>query len=353
MVDLEQIDIEELSQHTADELLEEVLPVAETKYSYDDFYRRWEQQHWLATGIDFTKDRDQWRELPEVLRRQLVNTFSAFYQGEESVTRNLAPLLAAAPRIDHEIFLTTQTVDEARHLVFFRRVFNEVVEMDGDTSEHLERFRPYHGRWYSNLFFGPDGLDGRAAALTADIGNIAKFAEMVTLYHLVIETGLALTGQRFLLDLCREKNILPGFYKGFMAVTRDESRHVGFGVRVIRELCANDPSLGDAVLKVMRHSIPDVVRLLHPPDIDYDPAIVETIPTEVFIAPQESHRYSFTHILKRLSAAGFPSDRVNGLGALAWSEFESSLGEWEARTGGKHFARLYPEAHAVGPARVA
>ncbi|HVL80674.1 MAG TPA: ribonucleotide-diphosphate reductase subunit beta [Actinomycetota bacterium] len=351
--DLEGLDLDQLSQHTPDELLEEVLPVAEARYTYDDFYRRWEQQHWLATDIDFSTDREQWTEIPQVLRSQMLGTFAAFYQGEESVTRNLAPLMLAAPRVDHEIFLTTQTVDEARHTVFFRRLFNDVVGMEGGIQDHLTRFRPEYGPWYENLFFGERGLDGRADRLRQDPSDVGLFAETVTLYHLVLEAGLALLGQRFLLDLCRNLKVLPGFYKGFMAVTRDESRHVGFGVRVIRELREQDPSIEGRVLAVMREAIPDVVRLTHPPDEDLDLEILDVIPPDFINPPQEAHRYSFTHIMKRLLAAGFRSEEVNELGAFAWEEFEKTVGEWEARTGGTHYARMFPEQHAAGAARVA
>jgi hypothetical protein len=179
------------------------------------------------------------------------------------------------------------------------------------------------------------------------------FAEVITLYHLTLETGLALVGQRFLLDLCRAIGGMPGFYKGFMAVTRDESRHVGFGVRVIRELCEQDPSLRERVMGKMYEYTPDVVRLLQPPDEDYDLELLDVVPTEYMLSPQDAHRYAYTHIMKRLSAAGFPADEVNALGDFAWDEFEKTLGEWEQRTGGTHYARLYTDDHAKGAARVA
>lgn len=351
--ELESLDIEGLAKHTADELLDEVLPVVERKYTYDDLYQRWEKQHWLATEIDFSVDREQYAKLPRAMQEQLLATFGQFYQGEESVTRNLAPLLLAAPRTEHEIFLTTQTVDEARHTVFFQRVFNEVIGWDGHAEDHLPRLRANHGRWYSNLFFGDEGLDGMGDKLRQNPGDVGLFAEMITLYHLTLETGLALVGQRFLLDLCRSMNVLPGFYKGFMAVTRDESRHVGFGVRVIRELREQDPAIGERVMARMHMYVPDVVRLLQPPDEDYDLELLDVVPAEYLMSPQDGHRYAFTHIMKRLSAAGFDAAVVNDLGDYAWTEFEKAIGEWEERSGGTHYARMYVDDHAKGPARVA
>jgi ribonucleoside-diphosphate reductase beta chain len=328
--------------------------VAEVKYSFRDFYHRWEHQQWKATEIDFSKDIQDWAAMPELVKENMLGAMCGFYQGEESVTRNLGPMLLAAPRVEHEIFLSTQIVDEARHLVFFERFFTEVVGLSGDVQDQLAEIRSWHGPWYSTLFFDEKlGLDGRADTLRQNVGDIKLYAEIVTLYHMILEAGLALLGQRFLLDMCRGLGVLPGFYEGFMAVTRDESRHVGGGVRILRELRENDPSIGAHILKVMRESIPFSVRLITPPDQDYDPAMIDYVPQEYLQSPQESHRYSMTHILKRLSAAGFSKDDINELGAYAWEEFEKAIGEWEERTGGDHFARMFADDHAKGPAKVA
>jgi ribonucleoside-diphosphate reductase beta chain len=330
---LESVDTKGLSAHTPDEVLDEILTRAETRYSFADFYHRWEHQQWQATEIDLTQDARDWAEIPAVVRDQLQGTMAGFYQGEESVTRNLAPLLLAAVTVPQEVFLSTQIIDEARHLVFFERYFKEVIGMHGDAQAHLELFRPDYSQWYANLFFSEDlGLDGRADRLRQNPDDRGLYAETVTLYHLVLESGLALLGQRFLLDLCRGLGKLPGFYEGFMAVTRDESRHVGGGVRILRELRENDPAIGDRILGVMYDSLPHVVRLIHPPDEDYDMELINYIPEDYLQAPQESHRYSLNHVLKRLSAVGLPSDEVNKLGEFAWSEFEGAIAEWEERT---------------------
>lgn len=350
---LEQLDTKGLATHTPDEVLDEVLTVAEVRYSFKDFYHRWEHQQWQATEIDFSKDATDWAGLPEIVRGAMLGAMGQFYQGEESVTRNLAPLLLAAPRVEHEVFLSTQIVDEARHMVFFERFFNEVVGLEGEAEDHLTQLRGTYTKSYDVLFFDEAlGLDGRADRLRAE-PTIEHYVETVTLYHLILEAGLALLGQRFLLDLCRGVGALPGFYEGFMAVTRDESRHVGGGVRIVREVTERQPELRENVLRVMYESMPHVVRLIHPPEDDFDPEMINFVPPEYIQAPQESHRYSLTHVMKRLKSAGFGPHDVNELGRFAWSEFESAIGEWEDRTGAQHFARGFPDEHAKGAAKIA
>ena len=64
--------------------------------------------------------------------------------------------------------------------------------------------------------------------------------EAVTLYHMVIEGMLALTGQHFILEYNEEQGTLPGFVEGFNNVARDEHRHVAFGARFLREMAQAD-----------------------------------------------------------------------------------------------------------------
>jgi len=104
---------------------------------------------------------------------------------------------------------------------------------------------------------------------------------------------------------------------------------------------------------VMYESIPYTVRLITPPDGDLDLDLVNYVPEEYLQSPQEQHRYSLTHIMKRMRSAGLSADDVNALGAFAWVEFEKSLAEYEERNGEEHFARQFADDHAKGAARVA
>ena len=54
---------------------------------------------------------------------------SAFFIGEERVTTQFSGLVMAYEDEQEEAFLTTQQVDEARHMQFFDRFYREVVGM--------------------------------------------------------------------------------------------------------------------------------------------------------------------------------------------------------------------------------
>ena len=66
---------------------------------------------------------------------------SAFFIGEQRVTDELGPIMRAAPTEEMRIFLSTQIADEARHVRFFNRFYDEVGVLEGadDLAERLAR----------------------------------------------------------------------------------------------------------------------------------------------------------------------------------------------------------------------
>ena len=57
----------------------------------------------------------------------------------------------------------------------------------------------------------------------------------------VIEGTLALTGARFIIRTLKERRLAARLPPGFTAVNRDESRHVGFGVKFLADAIKDDP----------------------------------------------------------------------------------------------------------------
>ena len=59
---------------------------------------------------------------------------SSFFVGEQRVEAELGPMMRAMPDEDMRIFLSTQIADEARHVAFFNRFYEEVGVLEADTS---------------------------------------------------------------------------------------------------------------------------------------------------------------------------------------------------------------------------
>jgi ribonucleotide reductase beta subunit family protein with ferritin-like domain len=205
--------------------------------TYEDLYRRWEQGNWSATELDFGEDRKGWQALSEIQRRSAMWIYSMFFYGEDRVADTLAPYTTAAPTEEQAYFLATQQVDEVRHSVFFHRFFKEVIGVEGESvKETLASTLPQLNWGYRGVF---DRLDRMADELRKD-RSLPKYAQAITLYHLIVEGSLAQPGQHFIEDFFASTETMPGFSEGMSKVSRDEQRHIGFGVKVLSELLDPD-----------------------------------------------------------------------------------------------------------------
>ena len=78
----------------------------------------------------------------------------------------------------------------------------------------------------------------------------------MTLYHMIIEGALALTGQHFIIEYNTEQNTLPAFVEGFQNVARDEHRHIAFGVRFLTDMAQEDRRYREAIQRMMAEALP-------------------------------------------------------------------------------------------------
>jgi 1,2-phenylacetyl-CoA epoxidase catalytic subunit len=237
------------------------------RITYADLYRRWEQSNWSATALDFTEDRNGWAALSETQRQSAMWVYSMFFYGEDSVTDNLSPYIDAAPKEEQKYFLATQQVDEARHAIFFHRFFKEVIEA-GDTVASTLAFTEQRLNWgYLKVF---NRLDRMAEELRRD-RSLPKFAQAITLYHLIVEATLAQPGQHFIEDFFIRDGSMPGFSEGMKNVSRDEQRHIGFGVKVLSELLRESDECKAAVDELLAEVMQWTSSVFIPPgwDLEY------------------------------------------------------------------------------------
>jgi len=299
-VDLDRIgraSLKELGDIRIDDVLSFIDRGIENMPTYMDLYRRWETQQWAVADIDFSLDRQDWLEATDLDRKATLWSHRLFFNGEERVTATLAPFVWAAPTPEIEVFLSTQMVDEARHTVFFERWWREVCGTDAkDMTELLTEIRPEANEGYNTLFY--ERLPATAQRLASNPRDFDAFVEGVTLYHIVIEATIALTGQRFELEAMREQQLTDrGFYRGFTAIARDESRHVSFGIKVLQEAVREDPKrYAPLIQKTLVECLPLITGTLDPPD----PRFI----TEYGHTESEIVQFAFDSLNKRLRAIG-------------------------------------------------
>ena len=238
--------------------------------SYLDLYRKAVEQAWSPYELDFSPDREEWQQLSPETRKRRVWSLRMFFAGEERVASLLAPLVWASPSKEVEAFVATQLADEVRHTILFDRYWREVMGADANGLDELVRqisITAEENPAYRYLFY--DWLPAQSQRLASHPDDIDATVQFVTVYHLIVEGALFLTGMRYQLEGARRWGRTWGFYQGFTAATRDESRHVLFGVKYLRDRVIENPGrfvplIRDTIRK-FRPLIPTVMR---PPDGD-------------------------------------------------------------------------------------
>ena len=233
--------------------------------SYEELYRLWERQQWSVQDLDFTQDRIDWHErIPAEERYQRMYGLSSFFIGEQRVASELGPMMRAVPDEDMRIFLCTQIADEARHVAFFNRFYEEVGVLQSDNlQDRLEETSAHLNENFRILF--DDMLKSRVDRLASEPEDLETLVEAITLYHMVIEGMLALTGQHFIIEYNESIGTLPAFVEGFGNVARDEHRHVAFGARFLRDMAERDERYRDAIQRTLVECGPAADGVLKPP----------------------------------------------------------------------------------------
>ncbi len=275
--------------------------IIEAAPSYEKLFMRWQRQQWSTEDFDFTEDARQWAD-PDLIgdeeRKFMLFGFSQFFLGEERVTVELLPFALGAPTHEAQVFLTTQISDEAKHMVFFDRFYREVLGMKAaDIGEMLDTQRVNVNKDWETLFDGI--LHDCAERLRKDPSDFAALVRGITVYMVVIEGTLALTGARFIIRSLKERNWLPGFTAGFTAVNRDESRHVGFGIKFLADAIKDDPANARIVESTLQECLPVATLVFVPPWVD-DPYNFET----PFYHSSEIFAYAMKALSKKLAAMG-------------------------------------------------
>ncbi|HET8910204.1 MAG TPA: R2-like ligand-binding oxidase [Ktedonobacteraceae bacterium] len=199
---------------------------------------------WDPRDIDLKQDLQDWQALSPAKQENLRGLVIAFQAGEEAVTVDLLPLImtiAREGRLEEEMFLTTFLWEEAKHTEFFRRILDEVFQVNGDLHALRGNRNPNNER---DLFSGELVDDMRILLTDPSPANQARAS---IIYNMIIEGVLAETGYFSFARMLNQANIMPGLREGIAMIKRDESRHIAYGVFLISRLVAQDKSLWPVV----------------------------------------------------------------------------------------------------------
>src|SRR3954468_3189565 len=147
--------------------------------SYNELYRLWERQQWSVYELDFSQDRIDWHErIPPDERFQRMYGLSSFFVGEQRVEAELGPMMRAMPDEDMRIFLCTQIADEARHVAFFNRFYEEVGVLQSDNLHDRLAETSAHLNTNFNVLFD-DMLGSRVHRLAQEPEDLEALVEAI------------------------------------------------------------------------------------------------------------------------------------------------------------------------------
>ena len=224
-----------------------------------ELYRKGKQEGtWDPDDYDFAADKADWEQFTEAEQNRFLASCAGFYDGEEDVTRTLAPYMMALDALDNdempfdtvqeEIYLAQQVYEEAKHTDLFSRYFEEVFGTQ-DTE-------PYREGGYQEQGYSTDNLYDTADELLAAINGgdqqelVYTLGEAYLNYMGIIEAQLARGGYLSfdqMIELKAEEMgrdvVLESFQEAIGRVRQDETRHIENGRWVMKQLAEAEPDI--------------------------------------------------------------------------------------------------------------
>ena len=228
-----------------------------------ELYQDWERAHWAAQDIDLGRDPADWAGLAEQERTLLYWVLSSLMVAEERISTQFCGLVLAQDDEEEGSYLSTQLVDEVRHMQFYARFQNEVIADPAAIGAHVARAREVLGAPFRKVF--DETLVSAHERLRREPSNREAKVEFVTIYHMVIEGTLGITASHFLLDFLSERGVLPGFVDGYGRIASDEQRHIAYGTEFLQRAVREDPAMADVIRARLFDLLPAVAESVSPP----------------------------------------------------------------------------------------
>jgi ribonucleoside-diphosphate reductase beta chain len=229
-------------------------------------YRRYEKairKFWSVEDLDFTHDAKDWDRIDEEQRRGLLGVTVRFLAGEQNVTDELVPMLAAShalKRFDWIVYLSTFLMEEAKHCEFFMRWHDRVVGVlepeevaqhflvRGKTIDPTGRFEVRDVLHEALPYYGGRLMEATMGGVEADIER--AFVAFSAAYNAFVEGVLTMPSYEIVIDTTNSWDAFPTLRQGFRLILMDEGRHITFGTHACRVLIEKDPTYEEEVHRI-------------------------------------------------------------------------------------------------------
>src|SRR5206468_11412515 len=120
--------------------------------SPQQLYQDWERAHWAAQDVDLSQDGTGWRALDAGERTLLHFVLSSLMVAEERISTQFCGLVLAQDDEEEGSYLSTQLVDEVRHMQFYACYRDQVIADPAAIGEHVARAREVLGAPFRRIF---------------------------------------------------------------------------------------------------------------------------------------------------------------------------------------------------------
>jgi ribonucleoside-diphosphate reductase beta chain len=268
-------------------------------------YRRWEDSQWNPFEIDLRRDKEQWAGLAREDQDLIYWVLAQLMVAEERITTKFSGLVGAYGSAEEATFLSTQQVDEARHMQFYARFQDEVIAEPATVSAHVERARQEVTPAFRKIF--DEALVQTHEKLVAAPQDLAAKVRFVTIYHVILEATLGLTTFRFATEYLNREELLPGFVEGYSHIHHDETRHIGYGVWFLRESVRQHEDAADAVSETLRDLLPSVAEALAGAGNGSGPDV-----ERLGVSTDDVRTFALNGLMRRLEIIGVPFASLAG-----------------------------------------
>ena len=204
---------------------------------------------WNPADIDFSRDRADWESLSDLERDWATRLCAQFIAGEEAVTQDIQPFMAAMRaegRLGDEMYLTQFAFEEAKHTQVFR-MWLDAVGMTDDLQGYLDDLPSYRKMFYEEL---PKSLD---ALSTIPPGRPDPRVGNLQPRH---RRDDGADGILCVAPDLRGPGILPGMQELVQRIGDDERRHMAWGTFTCRRHVAADDANWNVFETRMKELIP-------------------------------------------------------------------------------------------------
>jgi ribonucleotide reductase beta subunit family protein with ferritin-like domain len=279
-------------------------------------YKRQLASFWVATEIDFSKDRDQWNNLLNDDERSFIRSILAFFSASDSVVAMniMNSFVQDVPVIEAQTCYVFQAAMEGIHAETYSLMIDVYITDPQERDDMFNNFGNIPSVRNKILWAQKWSLHG-------DNAN-APFARRLIAYAIV--EGLFFSGAFCAIYWIKQRNLLPGLTKSNEFIARDEGQHTDFACLLYNKLTHTRLSekevheiFRDAVIvetEFINHSVPCRLIGMNPTLMtQYIEYVADGLLTKLGynIIYGSTNPFSFLELLGMVGRSNFFEERVS------------------------------------------